>query len=181
MDELLAARLLSQNMLALRQSRGITQTQLAAVSGVPRSTITHMESGAGNPSLSNIMRVAAALEVQVQELLSPPLVVAQYYARADVPVKRKGDCDITDILPGGVKNCAVEKFEMPAQGGFVGVPHQRGTREYFYVLAGKIQVAVQDQLFVLEAGEALVFAGDERHAYKNLLKTRAAAISVLIS
>ncbi|MGZ3477009.1 MAG: helix-turn-helix domain-containing protein, partial [Polyangiales bacterium] len=72
---------LAQNLRQLRLARGLTQEQLAKVSGVPRPTWAHLESGAGNPTLAVLMRVAGALQVSIEELISPPKATAKLYKR----------------------------------------------------------------------------------------------------
>ncbi len=67
-----AARNLAANVAALRRTKRLTQRQLAELSGIPRSTVTNIESGGGNPSLSNLVRLSAALGVGVEELLAAP-------------------------------------------------------------------------------------------------------------
>jgi transcriptional regulator with XRE-family HTH domain len=63
---------IAQNVRQLRQSRNLTQEQLARLSGVPRPTWSNLESGAANPTVSVLAKVATALQVPVEELISPP-------------------------------------------------------------------------------------------------------------
>lgn len=49
-----------------RKDKGITQAELARRAGVPRTNITRFESGSYNPSLEMMVRVAAALGMQLQ-------------------------------------------------------------------------------------------------------------------
>ena len=57
---------LASNLIELRRRRGMTQATLSKLGGLPRSTLTYLESGEGNPTLKNLASVAAALQV------SPP-------------------------------------------------------------------------------------------------------------
>ena len=63
---------LAANVKALRDARGMTQQQMARVSGLPRATWANLESGAANPTLAVLHRVAAALQVSLEELLAAP-------------------------------------------------------------------------------------------------------------
>ena len=56
----------------LRKARGLTQAQLARISGIPRTTLSHMESGEGNPSLKTLSKLALVLGVAYEELIMRP-------------------------------------------------------------------------------------------------------------
>ena len=71
MDDDLADRL-ARNVKQLRQSRALTQTQMAKLSGLPRATWANIESGAANPTLSVLHRVAHALQVTLEEIIAAP-------------------------------------------------------------------------------------------------------------
>jgi transcriptional regulator with XRE-family HTH domain len=58
-----AAGHLARNLAGLRHARQLTQDALARAAAVPRSTIANLESGAGNPSLVVLVKVAHALGV----------------------------------------------------------------------------------------------------------------------
>ena len=49
-----------------RKTQGITQAELARRAGLPRSNITRFESGSYNPSLELLVRIAAALGMEIQ-------------------------------------------------------------------------------------------------------------------
>jgi transcriptional regulator with XRE-family HTH domain len=63
---------LADNVRALRESRGLSQQQMAKLAGVPRPTWAHLESGAANPTMAVLVRIADALEVRIEELIGPP-------------------------------------------------------------------------------------------------------------
>ena len=62
---------LTDNIRHLREVRGLSQAQIAKLAGIPRATWTHLESGAANPTLTVLVKVANALQVRLEELLSP--------------------------------------------------------------------------------------------------------------
>jgi ribosome-binding protein aMBF1 (putative translation factor) len=49
-----------------RVSRGLTQTQLAQLTGVPQADISRIERGAGNPTEATLQRLAHALSRRLQ-------------------------------------------------------------------------------------------------------------------
>ena len=80
---------LSRNMLNLRQARKLSQAELSSLSGLPRSTVTHIESGSGNPSLRNLVKLANALGVSIEELLARPRNEVNLVRSMDLPTKTK--------------------------------------------------------------------------------------------
>ena len=58
-----------RRMRVLRRDRGLSQEQLAAKAGLHRAYVGRVERGEQNISLDNILRLAAALEVDPSELV----------------------------------------------------------------------------------------------------------------
>jgi DNA-binding XRE family transcriptional regulator len=66
-EALMAASDLEQDLIALREQRGLTQVQLAERSGVKQPTISMIESGkVRNLELRTLVRLAAALGARVK-------------------------------------------------------------------------------------------------------------------
>jgi transcriptional regulator with XRE-family HTH domain len=60
---------LGQAVRDLRGRRGVSQEELASLSGVHRTYLGGIERGNRNPSYANILRIAKALRVRPSELL----------------------------------------------------------------------------------------------------------------
>ncbi len=73
---------LARNLVQIREARGITQQQLAKVSGIPRATIANLESGGANPTVLVLSRVSAALQVSLDELIGAPKQEGRLYRAA---------------------------------------------------------------------------------------------------
>lgn len=56
---------LASSLLRARSARRLTQRRLAGLSGVPQDTISELENGQANPSLSTVAALAAALGVEM--------------------------------------------------------------------------------------------------------------------
>ncbi|TWO81651.1 helix-turn-helix domain-containing protein [Denitratisoma oestradiolicum] len=63
-----AKEILARNIKLLRGQRGWSQEVLAFEAGLHRTFVAHVERGARNISLTNIERIALALEVSVSRL-----------------------------------------------------------------------------------------------------------------
>src|SRR4051794_33261155 len=105
---------LARNIQSLREKRRITQSALAALAGIPRSTVTHIESGEGNPSLSNLTRIADALQVSIEELLAPPRSGTRLVKASEVPARRRGAGPVTvfKLLPDAIPGMEIDRMEL---------------------------------------------------------------------
>jgi transcriptional regulator with XRE-family HTH domain len=59
-----------QRIRAIRDRRGVSQEGLAARCGLDRTYVSGIERGTRNPSLTNILKIAAALEVDPSVLFA---------------------------------------------------------------------------------------------------------------
>ena len=65
--ELIAASLRRE-----RRRTGLTLTEVARRAGIAKSTLSQLESGAGNPSLETLWAICVALDAPFSRLLDPP-------------------------------------------------------------------------------------------------------------
>lgn len=173
---------LARNVAALRRRRNLTQRRLAELAGIPRSTLTHIESGAGNPSLANLGKLCAALEVGIEELLAPPWAPIRHVPAAELPTQTRADgrVRLRDLLPEPLHGFEITRMELAPHAQVRGTPHVRGTREYHYVLSGRISVFVAGRSHQLETGDVLSFPGYQPHSYRNLDAAPAVGLSVVV-
>lgn len=170
---------LAANIRQLRDGRGLSQQQLAEMSGVPRATWANLESGEANPTLSVLLRVATTLQVTLEELVGPPRATARLYRAGSLPSRRRGQASIRNVLPDPMSGLQIERIELPAGSGFTGVPHTPGTREYLACEQGSMELSASGETWRLEPGDVVVFRGDQRHAYRNPGRGRSVAYSVI--
>jgi XRE family transcriptional regulator, regulator of sulfur utilization len=170
---------LASNIRTLRETRGLTQQQMAKLSGVPRPTWANLESGAANPTLAVLVRVANALQIRLEELIGPPKASARFYRAQELPTRARGAVTVRKLLPDPLAGFEIERMEFPVGASMVGVPHTPGTREYLTCEVGEMQLSAAGESWRLQAGELVVFRGDQRHSYKNLGSQTAIAYSVV--
>ncbi|MBX2799589.1 MAG: helix-turn-helix domain-containing protein [Myxococcales bacterium] len=175
-----AAANLARSLLQLREIRGWTQQRLSKLSGVPRPTLANLESGSSNPTLSVLTRVASALQVSLDELVSPPRASARHYAASELPSTRRGVVEVRQLLPDAIPGITVERMEFPARSTLAGVPHTAGTREYLTCERGRMRLTASGESFELQPGDVVVFRGDQRHGYEALDGVEAVAYSVIL-
>jgi transcriptional regulator with XRE-family HTH domain len=161
------ARYIAENVKQLRQGRNLSQEQLSRLSGVPRPTWSNLESGTANPTVSVLTKVAAALQVPLEELISPPKAVARFYPADEIPSRRRGGVIIRKLLPDHLQGLELDRMELLPGSQMAGVPHLRGTREYLACESGQVELVVSGKKYELSAGDVVVFRGDQKHSYAN--------------
>lgn len=171
---------IAQNVRQLRQSRNLSQEQLSRLSGVPRPTWSNLESGTANPTVSVLTKVAAALQVPVEELISPPKAVAKFYPAEAIPKQRRGGILIRKLLPDHLQGLELDRMELPPSSQMTGVPHRMGTREYLACETGQVELVVSGERYELSAGDVVVFRGDQKHSYANRGAKVAVAYSAVV-
>lgn len=172
---------LGKNVEQLRKKRGLSQAQLAQLAGVPRSTVTYIESGQGNPSLSNLIKISGAVQVSIEELLSRPRSPTQLIRVNDIPLIKKssGNVNLFKLLPDPIPGMEIDRLEMKPRSRMGGTPHTQNTKEYLICCEGQVELALNKETFLLNKGDLLAFPGDAPHSYRNPGESNTICISVV--
>jgi quercetin dioxygenase-like cupin family protein len=127
-----------------------------------------------------MIKIASALGVTIEELIGPPRATGRLYRSDQLPVKRRAGVLVKRLLPDPLPNIELERFSLPAGARWSGVPHSAGTREYLFCESGAVVLVASGTAFSLDAGDVVVFRGDQRHSYQNPGDTEATAFSVVL-
>lgn len=173
---------LAKNLAALRGARNLTQAALAKLSSVPRSTITHIESGLGNPSLKNLSALAAGLRVSIEELLARPHSACALIRADEIRVERRaqGEAVLYKLLPDPIPGMELDRLEIEPGARLAGVPHLDNTKEYLTCIEGWVTVHIAGESYQLGRGDVLAFPGNQPHGYQNSGEKRVICISVVV-
>ena len=141
-----------------------------------------LESGSGNPSLGNLVKLSGALRVGLEELLSRPRTACTLIPPEAVPVQRRsrGRVRIHKLLPERVRGLEIDKLELDPASSMGGTPHTPGTKEYLHCLEGELHVLVAGEVYRVTRGSVLAFPGDQPHSYRNRGSHPALAVSIVV-
>jgi len=171
-------RNLADNIRRLRDARRLSQQQIAKISGIPRPTWASLESGTANPTLAVLNKAAKALNVSIEELVGSPRSEFEFVPATQVPEHNRQDAKLRPLVPEALPGLEISRTELSPGGRMVGIPHTTGTREYLTCERGKVELIAAGAHHLLNAGDMLVFRGDQRHSYLNPDQRR---VSVSIS
>jgi len=139
----------------LRRRRGITLSELAAQTGISTSTLSRLEAGLRRPTLGQLLPLARAHGVTLDELVdAPPTGDPRINLR---PIAGANGSTILPLTrrPGGVQ---AYKFVLPA-GDDDAEPGLRTHEGYdwVFVLDGRLRLVLEEHDLTLEPGEAAEF------------------------
>lgn len=170
----------------LRLKRGLTLDDLSRAAGVSKSMLSQIEREKANPTIAVAWRLANALGIGIEELLSSeprdveaihvmephetptlPGVHAGYVLRILGPMELAGKYEWYELT-------------LAPEGTLASNPHDPGTMEYLTLLQGAIEVEVNGTRKKLKTGGTARYQADKSHAIRNTGKTEARALMVVI-
>jgi transcriptional regulator with XRE-family HTH domain len=170
----------------LRLERGLTLEDLSRIAGVSKSMLSQIEREKANPTIAITWRLANALGVGIGELLaSEP---------RDVDTIRVLEAHETPTLPGNHAGYTLrilgpmelagkyEWYELTlAPGGeLASQAHDPGTNEHLTVLHGTLEVEVGSSVRKVKMGGTARYAADQNHVIRNVGKTEAKGLLVVV-
>ncbi len=161
---------LAANLRYLRERRGLTQDRLAKLAEIPRSTVALVETGSGNPTLNVLARLAGALQISLEELVSPPHSSSRVFRNGALLVERRGKgrkAEVRKLLPEAIPGMEIDRLELEPGARMTGIPHRPGTREYLVCERGRVTLWAGGERFDLEFGDVVAYQGDQPHSYWN--------------
>jgi transcriptional regulator with XRE-family HTH domain len=139
----------------MRHRRDVTLADLAAETGISASTLSRLEAGLRRPTLEQLLPLARAHGVTLDELVDAPPTGDP---RVNLRAIRTGDGRTILPLsrrPGGIQ---AYKFVLPA-GRDDTMPELRTHEGYdwAFVLSGRLRIVLGEHDLILEPGEAAEF------------------------
>ena len=158
MDDL--ARLVGERLRAARRERGLSVGGLAAMAGVGKGSLSEIENGTRNPTLSTLYSLANALGVPLAALLA---------GRPGATVASPGiEARLLDSSHDG--DHAVEVYRLRLGPGTThrSAAHGPGVTEHLLVTAGRARVGREGAEREAGPGESATWVSDVPHTYTAL-------------
>jgi len=155
---------------AIRRQLSLSQRQLARQSGVANATISQVEAGKLNPTVSMLKKILDGVPMSLGEFFSDDLQAQdRQFFRAD---------ELVEIAEGGVSYRQVgtnlvaksiqllhECYQPGATTGRHAITHEG--EECGIILSGRLRVTVGDEVATLTAGDAYYFKSSQPHTFEN--------------
>ncbi|MFR9801908.1 helix-turn-helix domain-containing protein [Pseudonocardia sp. RS010] len=158
MDDELTNDLFSigQNIRATRRGR-LSLDALAKAAGVSVGLLSQLENGRGNPTLQVLTRIAAALEVEITDIVAAPAPQATEVVRAESRSTHRvfgSDRDVELLSPHLRGPFTVTEVTLPPGAGF-GTEHEFVGETVIHVLAGTYTIRTRTETIEVQQGDTL--------------------------
>ena len=136
----------------LRERRGVTLNELAAKTGISKSTLSRLETGQRRPTLELLLALSQAYRVPLDDLVAAPEVGDPRIRLKPGQVKGRTIIPLTQ-QPDGIQ---AWKIVIPTS-NVRPEPRAHDGCEWIYVLSGRMRLVLGDQDSVLGPGEVATF------------------------
>jgi XRE family transcriptional regulator, regulator of sulfur utilization len=175
-----------ETLSGLRQQQALSLDELSRQAGVSKSMLSQIERNQANPTVAVVWRLAQALGVTVSDLLGqpapkdPPITTVAAHATPTL-ASPDGKCELRILGPIELAG-QFEWYSLAVKPGgeLVSQAHEPGSQEHLTVLSGQLEVQAAEQSSRLRQGETARYAVDVPHRIRNLGKSAAQALLVVL-
>ena len=176
---------IAPRLFGLRESMGFSCEELARKIGADPELVANYEKGDREIPVSYLMDVAHACGVNLTELLSGDEAHLQRYtvvrSGEGLSVTRRKDYDYKNLAFRFTGRC-MEPFLVkvpPKAREDVNLIAHKG-QEFSYVLEGKLEMHIGEDVLILEPGDSIFFSSTIPHGLRGLDGEQAVFVSVII-
>ncbi|MCC6802827.1 MAG: helix-turn-helix transcriptional regulator [Anaerolineae bacterium] len=163
-----------------RTSLNMSVQALADASGISTGMISQIERGLANPSINTISKLASALGLQLGIFFEPRPQTDQELVVRKHQRRRIGIPDpnfVYELLvPDLTRTLEFVWVESAPGTSTENSPFQHEGEECGLVLQGTLEVHLSDEVFVLEAGDSIIFDSRQPHWYRNIGSERVLSV-----
>ena len=167
---------------AARLSRRMTIEAVADAAGLTKGFLSRLERDAASPSVASLVAVCDVIGLPVGALFDTP-DTAVVRAGEGRPINFGAHATRETLLTPGTQQ-QVEAIHSVLEGGGHGGDQLYTLdcdTEFVYVLAGRLQLVLEEEDVVLGAGDAMTFPGRTPHTWRNASATEPCEVVWVLS
>lgn len=164
---------LSQSLKRIRSENGWSLDQTSKKTGVSKAMLGQIERGESSPTLATLWKIATGFNISLSVLTDPPVTQLQGVVKRSAEALRRQTTQdqmlVASLFPYE-EAFGFEMFELTLLPGYerYSEPHEAGVTEHVIVLSGEMELLTNGQWLALKKGDAVRFAADQPHGYRNL-------------
>jgi transcriptional regulator with XRE-family HTH domain len=151
------ARLVGERLRAARHERGLSLAALAETAGIGKGSLSEIENGARNPTLSTLYALADTLGVPLATLLAD---------RAGARIYSPGiEARLLDVSRDDDGTVEVYRLRLDPGAAHRSAAHGPGVTEHLLVTGGRARVGRLGQQTEIGPGQSAQWLSDAAHGY----------------
>ena len=158
---------------SLRSRHGLSLQQLADRSDVSPAAIHKVEQGTMVPTITTLLKLAAAFQIPVAHFIDEVDVPAVPVVYTPAKSRRVRTSASGDVLVGSISaesgpfDLGASVTEISAGAQSADETDRPAGESLVHVLSGILELTVGDQAFRLTSGDSLHFRSEENHSWRN--------------
>lgn len=187
-EELSLEAAIGRQVRTIRQSLGITITELARATSLSVGMLSKLENGQTSPSLTSLQSLATALNVPMTALFArfdESRDATFVKAGEGLPIERRGSRagHLYQLLGNSMRgDVRVEPFLITLDEEASTYPvFEHPGYEFIYMLQGRVVYRYADRIYTLAPGDSLFFESDAPHGPAELPELPAIYLSVIVT
>jgi len=175
---------IGKNIREIRKKRGLTIHHVAKATGIDIATLSRMETGKMTGTLESHLAIARALGVGLPEILSKAfgaIVASGGEDDSSAPFHHGASPSaLSEPLSGRNADKKMTPVRLSLKSG-AETPSESlplGTERFLYVLQGKVNVRIKNDVYPVQENGSIYFNGSAPHSFKNPQKRTATALLV---
>ncbi|HXF98041.1 MAG TPA: XRE family transcriptional regulator [Gaiellaceae bacterium] len=171
---------LGPRLRRLRQSRNLSLGDVSEGTGISASFLSMVENGQSDITISRLMRLVRWFGISVADLVQEP-------DTSPVQVVRAGERRSVRLVDEGIsiqmlthdgRHRMMPVINVYERGGGMTDPARHEGEEFVHVLAGRLELVVEDERVVLETGDSAYYRADVPHSFRNVGRGQARFLGV---
>ncbi len=158
------------NLKRIRKSKKMSLDVAAEQTGVSKSMLGQIERGESNPTVTILGKIVSGLRVSFNDLVSMPKEET-YIVRKETLTPSKESTDEYNVYTyfpyEEDRNFEIYTMEIQPGGSYKIGNHGENTCEYINVFQGKLTLEIEDEVNIINSGDAIRFNTDKEHTYIN--------------
>lgn len=150
-----------------RERAGLSQSELASLAGLSSGTLSALEAGSGNPTITTLARVGDVLGCSIAELVETAADTMSVSVPSGSRTQERGSALRVGLLHRFAPNGPVEIYDMriASDEQRLSEPHPEGVYEHVYLTSGALTTGPEGSPASLRPGDYVCFPGWTPHLY----------------
>jgi transcriptional regulator with XRE-family HTH domain len=169
--------MIGKNLNNVRKKRRLSLDKVAELTNVSKAMLGQIERGESTPTVNVLWKIATGLKVSFSSLLAngeedkDTLVI--HHSDINPIIEENGQMRIyPQFIFDSNRGFEVFIIELDPGCSHSSPPHDEGVEEYISLIEGSLEIAIGENVYVLNKGDAIRYLANKEHIYQNLSDQR---------